>query len=180
MINGQRGKLALFKLDDKSGSIDGRVDEALLNANKNLFKEDELIIVMGKIQPDRFSGGIQLTVTQVWDLEQARCRFGKYLKVEVHATQAAKVPHIGKLLKDFPAKKEVTEQGELWRGLMVRLAVVRDKSATVSSSQLDEADNIGAAAEIQLGEVARFYPSDAALASWRSQAHQGQAAIVYD
>ncbi len=180
VINGQRGKLALFKLDDKSGSIDARVDEALLNANKNLFKEDELIIVMGKIQPDRFSGGIQLTVTQVWDLEQARCRFGKYLKVEVHAIQAAKVPHIGKLLKDFPAKKEVTEQGELWRGLMVRLAVVRDKSAYLPANAVDDTDTIGAAAEIQLGEVARFYPSDAALASWRSQAHQGQAAIVYD
>ena len=33
--------------------------------------------VMGKQQPDRFSGGTQLTVTQIWSLDQARCRFGK-------------------------------------------------------------------------------------------------------
>jgi DNA polymerase-3 subunit alpha len=81
VINGQRGKLALFKLDDKSATIDARADEALINANRNLLKEDELIIVMGKLQPDRFSGGLQLTVNQVWDLATARCRFGKFLRV---------------------------------------------------------------------------------------------------
>jgi DNA polymerase-3 subunit alpha len=38
VINGQRGKLALFKIDDKSGVIDARADEALINANRSLFK----------------------------------------------------------------------------------------------------------------------------------------------
>jgi DNA polymerase-3 subunit alpha len=97
----------LFKLDDKSAVIDARAEEALINAHKHLLKDDELIIVMGKVRDDRFSGGKQLTVTQVWDLEQARCRFGKYLRVAVSA------------------KREVTEQGELVRGLAVRLAVQR-------------------------------------------------------
>jgi DNA polymerase-3 subunit alpha len=39
---------------------------------------------MGKLQPDRFAGGMQLTVNQIWDLEQARCRFGKFLRVAVN------------------------------------------------------------------------------------------------
>jgi DNA polymerase-3 subunit alpha len=38
----------------------------------------------------------------------------------------------------------------------------------------------GAVAELQLGESARFYPSDAALAGWRAQADQGKAVIAYD
>lgn len=160
VINGQRGKLALFKLDDKSATIDARADEALINANRNLLKEDELIIVMGKLQPDRFSGGLQLTVSQVWDLATARCRFGKYLKVAVNG----KAPDIQRLVRDFPARREMTEQGELVRGLPVRLAVRRD----------------AATAELQLGEDAKFFPSDAALASWMAQADLGQAQIVYD
>jgi DNA polymerase-3 subunit alpha len=160
VINGQRGKLALFKLDDKSATIDARADEALINANRNLLKEDELIIVMGKLQPDRFSGGLQLTVNQVWDLATARCRFGKYLKVAVNG----KAPDIERLVRDFPARREMTEQGELVRGLPVRLAVRRD----------------AATAELQLGEDAKFFPSDAALASWMAQADQGQAQIVYE
>ncbi|MEQ1658883.1 MAG: DNA polymerase III subunit alpha, partial [Hylemonella sp.] len=76
VINGQRGKLALFKLDDKTAVLDARVDEALMNANRNLLKDDELIVVMAKVMPDRFSGGLQLNINQVWSLEAARCRFG--------------------------------------------------------------------------------------------------------
>jgi DNA polymerase-3 subunit alpha len=164
VINGQRGKLALFKIDDKSGVIDARADEALINANRSLFKDDELIIVMGKLQPDRFSGGLQLTVNQVWDLPAARCRFGKYLRVAVNAA----APDISRLVKEFPARREMTEQGELLRGLPVRLSVERQHAA------------VCARAELQLGDEARFFPSDAALASWSAQAAQGQAVIVYD
>ena len=164
VINGQRGKLALFKLDDKSGVIEARADEALINAHRNLLKDDELVIVMGKLQPDRFSGGMQLTVTQVWDLEQARCRFGKFLRVAVNG----QAPDVARMLKDYPAQREATEQGELVRGLSVRFAVQHRVGAGAAS------------AELQLGEAARFYPSNAALAGWRVQADQGQATIVYE
>jgi len=33
---------------------------------------------------------------------------------------------------------------------------------------------------LALGEDARFYPTDAALASWRAQADQGRAVIAYE
>jgi DNA polymerase-3 subunit alpha len=160
VINGQRGKLALFKLDDKSGNIDARADEALINTHRHLLKDDELIIVMGKLQPDRFSGGLQLTVQQIWDLPTARCRFGKFLRVAVNGT----APDIARLVRDFPPRREMTEQGELVRGLTVRLAVERAL----------------AVAELQLGEDAKFFPTDAALASWMAQAHQGAASVVYE
>jgi DNA polymerase-3 subunit alpha len=164
VINGQRGKLALFKLDDKSGVIEARADEAMINANRLLFKDDELVVVMGKLQPDRFSGGMQLTVTQVWDLEQARCRFGKFLRVAVNG----KAPDVARMIAEFPARREVSEQGELVRGLAVRLSLAR------------EAAGAAASAELQLGEAFRFYPSDAALAGWRAQADAGKAEIVYE
>lgn len=168
VINGQRGKLALFKLDDKSGVIEARADEALINAHKNLLKDDELVIVMGKQQPDRFSGGMQLTVTQVWDLEQARCRFGKFLRVRLPKQAEGRAPDVARLLKDYPAQREETEQGVLMRGLQVRLAL---------TCQDDEG---AAAVELQLGERARFYPSNAALASWWAQVAPGTADIVYE
>ncbi|HWI80929.1 DNA polymerase III subunit alpha [Ramlibacter sp.] len=160
VINGQRGKLAIFKLDDKTETIEATADEAVINANKHLLKDDELIIVMAKAQPDRFSGGLRLNVQQVWDLATARCRFGKFLRVAVNGV----APDIRRLLRDFPAKREMSEQGELVRGLGVRLAVKREQ----------------AVAELQLGDDARFFPSDAALASWMAQADGGQAQIVYE
>ena len=176
VINGQRGKLALFKLDDKSAMIDVRAEEELINAHKHLFKEDELIIVMGKVRDDRFSGGKQLTITQVWDLDQARCRFGKYLKVEVGSSAGGKVPDIARLVKEFPARREMSEQGELVRGLGVRLVVQR----ALQSAEAGDGDCAGASAELQLSDDARFYPSDAALAQWRAQAEQGRAVVAYE
>ena len=164
VINGQRGKLALFKLDDKSGVLEASADEALLNANRNLLKDDELIVVMAKMQTDRFSGGFRLSIQQVWDLPTARCRFGKFLRVAVNG----RPPDIAHLLSDFPARREVSEHGELVRGLSVRLALQRQGA------------EIGAKAELQLGDDARFFPSDAALASWAAQAEGGQAVIVYE
>ncbi|OYU72585.1 MAG: hypothetical protein CFE45_39690, partial [Burkholderiales bacterium PBB5] len=160
VINGQRGKLALFKLDDKSGTLEATADENVINAHRHLLKDDELVIVMAKLQPDRFSGGFRLSIQQAWDLATARCRFGKFLRVAVNG----KVPDVQKLVREFPAKREQSEQGELVRGLTVRLAVKREK----------------AIAELQLGEDAKFFPSDAALASWMAQAEAGQAQIVYD
>ncbi|WP_342130646.1 DNA polymerase III subunit alpha [Hydrogenophaga sp. OTU3427] len=160
VINGQRGKLCLFKLDDKSGMLEASADENLLNAHKGLLKDDELIIVMAQAQHDRFSGGLRLKITQVWDLPTARCRFGKYLRVAVNGM----APSIADLVKTFAPLREITEQGELVRGLPVRIELERH----------------GARCEIQLDERALFYPSDAALASWAAQAHQQRAEIVFD
>ncbi|GAB3645855.1 DNA polymerase III subunit alpha [Ramlibacter alkalitolerans] len=160
IINGQRGKLALFKLDDKSDTIEAAADESVFNSHKAWFKDDELIVVQAKLQPDRFSGGFRLNIQQIWDLATARCRFGKYLKVAVNGA----VPDIQRLVRDFPPRREMTEQGELVRGLPVRLEVLREQ----------------ARAELQLGEQAKFFPTDAALASWMAQAYQGQAQVVYE
>jgi DNA polymerase-3 subunit alpha len=164
VINGQRGRVAIFKLDDKSEAIEAVANEDLLNANKDLLKDDELIIVQGKVQPDRFSGGLRLTVASVWDLASARCRFGKYLRVAVNGS----VPPVAEVLRDFPSRRIATEHGDLPQGLTVRLELHR----TI--------DDTSASAELDLGEAARFFPTDAALDRWRASAHHGQAVIVYD
>ena len=93
-------------------------------------------------------------------LEAARCKFGKYLRVAVNGT----APDLQRLVKDFPPRPESTEPDALMRGLPVRLSLRRH----------------GASAELQLGDAARFYPTDAALASWMAQADQGLASIVYE
>jgi DNA polymerase III subunit alpha len=133
VINGQRGRVAIFKLDDKTEALEAVANEELLNANRELLKDDELIIVQGKVQPDRFSGGLRLNVMQVWDLAAARCRFGKYLRVEVNGS----VPPVAEVLRDFPSRRVATEQGELPQGLTVRLQVHRDRA----SGEIDLGDS---------------------------------------
>ena len=160
IVNGQRGRVAIFKLDDKTEPIEAVANEDLINAHRDLLKDDELIIVQGKVQPDRFSGGLRLNVTAVWDLAAARCRFGKYLRVNANGG----VPPVAEVLRDFPQRRIATEQGDLPQGLTVRLQLLRDS----------------ASGELDLGEAARFYPTDAALDRWRAAAHGGQAEVVYE
>jgi DNA polymerase-3 subunit alpha len=160
VVNGQRGRVAIFKLDDTSEPIEAVANEDVLNAHRELLRDDELIVVQGRVQPDRFSGGMRLNVLQVWDLAGARCRFGKYLRVDVNGS----VPPVADVLREFPSRRVASEQGELARGLTVRLRLLRER----------------ASAELDLGDAARFYPTDAALDRWRAGAHQGRATIVYE
>jgi DNA polymerase III subunit alpha len=159
VVNGQRGRVALFRLDDMSDSIEAVANEELLVANRELLKEDELVIVQGRVQPDRFSGGVRFHVQSVWDLAGARCRFGKYLRVQVNGS----VPPVAEVLRDFPSRRSQTEHGEIQEGLRVRL-------------QLQRREAVG---EIDLGDAVRFYPSDGALERWQTSSH-GPIAIVYE
>jgi DNA polymerase-3 subunit alpha len=59
------------------------------------------------------------------------------------------------------------------RGLGVRLQLARTVDEPVDGCS-------GAEVVLALGEEARFYPTDAALASWRAQSDQGRAVIAYE
>jgi len=160
VVNGMRGRVALFRLDDTTDIVEAVANEELLAAHREQLKEDELVIVQGRVQPDRFSGGVRFQVQSVWDLAGARCRFGKYLRVEVNGS----VPPVAEVLRDFPSRRAQTEHGEIHEGLRVRL-------------QLHRREAVG---ELDLGDAVRFYPSDGALERWQSAAAHGRIAIVYD
>ena len=144
--------------------LEASVDEATFNTHRNLLKDDELVIVQGTLQGASERFGRRFKVTQAWDLEAARCKFGKYLRVAVNGA----VPDISRMVKDFPPRREMSEQGELIRGLPVRFSLRRKNGEE------------GAAAELHLGDAARFFPTDAALASGMAQADKGLASIVYE
>jgi DNA polymerase-3 subunit alpha len=159
-VGGPRGRMVLFKLDDGSEAVDARVDEDLIDERRDCVQEDRLVIVQGKLQPDRFSGGLRLNVAQLWELPAARARFGRWLAVEA-GTQPLPV---AELLRLWPPRKVAGEHGDLVQGLAVRVSLHRAQ----------------ASAEVELGDEARFWPCDEALVRWRSIAHGAAAAIVYE
>jgi DNA polymerase-3 subunit alpha len=163
VINGNRGKVIIFKLDDKTDVLEASVDEATYNSYRNLLKDDELVIVQGTLQGASERFGRRFKVTQVWDLETARCRFGKFLRVAVNGTE----PDIARMVRDFPPRKEVSEQGDVLRGLAVRMSLTLP------------AEFGAVEADILLDERSKFFPTDAALANWMAQADKGLARIVY-
>ena len=163
-VVGQRGRVAIFKLDDGSEFIEAVANDDLIEANKALLADDELLIVQGKVQNDRFSGGLRLNVTQVWDLAGARARFGRYLSMALGTDAHGGLPSLAEMVATWPARREMGEQGELTLGLPLRLQVQRPSVV----------------AEIDLGDAGRFWPTDEALARCKALAPDGRAAIVYE
>lgn len=163
VINGQRGKVTLFKLDDKSFAIEATLDEALAQSVRHILKEDALIVVSAKVQNDRFSGGLRLNIQKVMDLSIARCRFGKYLRVNLQEER----PDIAAVLANFPAQKEINEQETIGHGILVRLA-------------LECATQQGAvSAELQLGAQAKIFPDTDALQALSATVGGGRVEVVY-
>ncbi len=136
------------------------VNEELLDAQRELLVDDALLIAQGKVQLDRFSGGLRFNIQQVWDLASARARFGRYLALTV----GTGLPPVEDVLRTWPVKRVETDHGELVQGLGIRIQLLRPHVT----------------AELDLGEDARFWPCDEALARWRQVAQGGQAQVVYE
>ena len=160
VVNGQRGRVIIFKLDDGTEAIEAVAADEIFEAQRELAAEDQLVIIQGKLQPDRFTGGLRLNVTQVWDLATARARFGRYLAVDLNGG----TPPVADVLRLWPARQVETDEGPLVQGLAVRFRIKRAQ----------------ATADLDLGDDARFWPCDEALGRWRGLAHGGVAQIVYE
>ena len=160
VVNGRSGKVMIFKIDDGSEAIESVINDEAIGENRDWLREDELVVLQGKLQQDRFSGGLRLNVNQFWNLAAARARFGRWLSVDINGG----VPPVADVVRTWPAKRVATDHGDLSQGLGVRLRLVRPQ----------------ATAELDLGDDGRFWPSDEALARWRTLAEGGRASVVYD
>ncbi len=175
LASGMRGRVAIFQLDDGSGAIETVVGESLLDAQRDLLRDDALLVVQARVQPDRFGGGLRLSATQLWDLAGARARFGRYLAVDFREAAVAQpggaarpggvgAPTLAELARIWPPRQVETDAGVLHQGLAVRLQLTRPT----------------ACAEIDLGDSGRFWPCDEALQHWRTLVDDGRVEVVYD
>ncbi len=96
----QRGKLWIIALDDKSAVVEITVFGEMYDENRHMFKEDEFLLVSGKVSEDRFTGGVRVSAEKAWDLAAARIAYGKkfgfYLPKRVDSAKLREVltPHL--------------------------------------------------------------------------------------
>ena len=70
-------------------------------------------------------------------------------------------------MREFPPQLDSSEEGDVTRGLKIRLNV------------RCESDGTAAVAELDMGERNKFYPSDAALAVWRAETGNAGCQLVW-
>ena len=160
VVTGPRGRTGIFRLDDGSASIEAAVGEPLLDACRELLRDDELLIVQARVQPDRFGAGLRLSVQQAWDLAAARARFGRHLSLALAGGAQA----VTEIVRQWPARRIPGDEGDLYQGLPVRLRLMRP----------------GARGELDLGSVGRFWPCEEALQRWRALAEGRRVEVGYE
>ncbi|GGX11963.1 DNA-directed DNA polymerase [Pigmentiphaga litoralis] len=91
----RRGKMVFAVLDDGSGQVEVSVFNELYEANRSRLREDQLLIVSGKVTNDEYSGGTRIVAESVMDLQMAREAKARALSIKLNGNAQTQ------LLKDM-------------------------------------------------------------------------------
>ncbi|WP_310449568.1 DNA polymerase III subunit alpha [Sulfuritalea sp.] len=86
----RRGKMAVVVLDDGSTQLEVTVFNELWDAERAKIKEDELLLVEGKVQKDDYSGGLRITADKLYTLAEARGRYARGLRLTMNGGSDAR------------------------------------------------------------------------------------------
>ncbi|MGB4811460.1 MAG: DNA polymerase III subunit alpha [Methylophilaceae bacterium] len=76
-----RGKMAIVGLDDGSTRTEVVIGSDLLSQSQHLLKDDQLVIVEGRVRFDEFSGGNRVNAQKLYDLSSLRNNRASFLKI---------------------------------------------------------------------------------------------------
>jgi DNA polymerase-3 subunit alpha len=85
----QRGKMAIVTLADTQGQVEVVVGSELLNQHAQLIKEDQLLVIEGRVSHDDFSGGVRVNVRKIYDIASARSAYANMLKISCNGQSDA-------------------------------------------------------------------------------------------
>jgi len=80
----RRGKMCIVLLDDASKQMEVTVFNELWEAERSKIREDDLLLVEGKVQNDEYSGGLRISADKLLTLGEARARFARVLKLSLN------------------------------------------------------------------------------------------------
>jgi len=172
----QRGKMLIVNLDDGTGQCEVTVFNEQFEANKALFKEDELLVVQGQARNDAFTGGIRFTVDTAMDLERARSRYAQSVKVEMNGN--ADALRLKRVLEAHTAGAEAPATPVA--------APSRENGRSRQQAPIPNGLNVSivyrsehAEGEVRLGDAWRVKPTDELITALRGEFAGSEIEIVY-
>ncbi len=153
-----RGKMAIVTLDDAQSRVDIVVGNELLTQNAHLIKEDQLLVVEGRVSNDDFSGGLRVNARKIYDLAAARSAYASMLKISCNG-QADAIK-----LRELLSPYCKASTGEEKRGCAVKV----------------EYHNQSAKVEVMLGEQWRVELHDELLTGLKRWLSEENVKILYN
>ena len=80
----RRGKMIRLGLDDTTAAVEIVIFNELYESARGLLKEDELLVIHGKVSKDEYSGGFRLSAERVLDLTRARQEHARMLLLRMN------------------------------------------------------------------------------------------------
>jgi DNA polymerase III subunit alpha len=84
----RRGRMAVVLLDDGNERIELTVFNELFEQHRQALKEDQLLIVEGKVAHDDFSGSLRISAERLYDLQSARNRFARGIRITCNGSSS--------------------------------------------------------------------------------------------
>jgi DNA polymerase-3 subunit alpha len=81
--NTRRGRMGVVVLDDGTAQLELMVFSELYDRKRALLKEDQLLVVVGKVRFDEFAQRLSISAEDLMDLTEARAKAAARLKIEV-------------------------------------------------------------------------------------------------
>jgi DNA polymerase-3 subunit alpha len=161
----QRGKMAIVTLADTQAQVEVVVGSELLNQHAQLIKEDQLLIIEGRISHDDFSGGVRVNVRKIYDIASARSAYANMLKISCNGqSDALKLAEILSPYRKMRGVQQADELPDNRRGCAVKV----------------EYHNQQAKVEVMLGEQWRVELHDDLLSGLKAWLSEENVKILYN
>lgn len=85
---GNRGKMAFIQLDDISAKLEVSVFSETFDNNRSRLREDQVLVIEGKVSNDDFSGGLRIIADKIYELGEARSLYARSLQIQMDASNA--------------------------------------------------------------------------------------------
>ncbi len=95
----RRGKMAVVMLDDATTQLEITVFNELWEAQRAKIREDEILVVEGKVTKDEYAGGLRVSAEKLMTLAEARNRYARKLVLTMNGGSDAR--RLQSLLKPF-------------------------------------------------------------------------------
>jgi DNA polymerase-3 subunit alpha len=91
----RRGKMAFVALDDGEAQIEVAVFNEVYERHREILREDQLLLIEGKVSKDDYAGGLRVSADALYDLAGARTRFAKGMRLKLNGqANAAKLKEV--------------------------------------------------------------------------------------
>jgi len=100
----RRGKMVRLGLDDATASVEIAIFSETYDAHRHLLKEDELLVIHGRVARDDYSGGWRIGAERVLDLSRARQEHARALLLRMNGGSDGE--RLRAMLEPFRARAE--------------------------------------------------------------------------